>query len=588
MNTADRDLATDAPILIPAYQPGEPLTSLVDALLGLGVRAIIVVNDGSGPESAEHLERIARLDGVHLIHHAVNLGKGAALKTGMNYALVRFPGCCGVVTADADGQHQAEDIVRVAQRLRENPEALIMGVRAFDSQVPWKSWVGNRATCVLMRLMVGQKLSDTQTGLRGIPSTLIPHLLRVTSTGYEFELDMLIACKHQGYAIWQEPIRTIYLEGNRHSHFHPILDSMRIYVLLLRFSILSLLTAVIDNVTFALALGGTGSIGQSQALARLVAMIFNYVGARRLVFHSRQRQVVVLPKYVLLVVCNGFLSYALIRLLHDRLGLRTIAAKLIAEGFLFIANFAIQRDFVFTRRDATPAATDWDSYYTSVPPTARLTRRYTTARLLDAIQRYVEPASPTGRLSIVEIGGANSCFVDRILAKVPCDSYDVVDTNQYGLSLLAQRAGPTGVVRLHQQSVLALSLHASADLVFSVGLVEHFDRERTRAAILAHFQALRPGGIAIITFPRPTLLYRATRRLIEAAGMWKFFDERPLDPSEVIAAVQESGDVLYEKLMWPLILTQHLIVARKRIDLDQSLRERGASAVPLLLSERKL
>jgi SAM-dependent methyltransferase len=140
-----------------------------------------------------------------------------------------------------------------------------------------------------------------------------------------------------------------------------------------------------------------------------------------------------------------------------------------------------------------------------------------------------------------------------------------VDTNQYGLSLLAQRAGLSDVVRLHQQSVLTLSLDTPADLVFSVGLVEHFDPARTREAILAHFRALRPGGIAIITFPRPTLLYRATRGLIEMVGMWRFFDERPLEPEEVIAAVRELGDVMYQQTLWPLFLTQQLIVARKRI-----------------------
>ncbi|HTS28218.1 MAG TPA: glycosyltransferase [Bryobacteraceae bacterium] len=554
---------SEVPILIPAYQPGEALPALVAALLDLGVRAIVVINDGSSPESKAYFDQIAARDCVHIVHHAVNLGKGAALKTGMNYALVQFPDCCGVVTADADGQHHPEDVIQVAQRLREHSESLIMGVRGFDKEVPWRSLIGNRATSVFMRLMVGQNLSDTQTGLRGIPAKLIPHLLRVPSSGYEFELDMLIACKHQGYPIWQEPIRTIYLEGNRHSHFHPVLDSMRIYFLLFRFSILSLLTAVIDNVTFALTLGATGSIGGSQAIARLIAMTFNYVGARSLVFHSRQRQTVVLPKYILLVVCNGFLSYALIRLLHGA-GMRTIVAKLLAEGLLFIANFAIQRDFVFTRRDVSPTATDWDRYYTSVPATAKLTRKYTTARLLDAIRRFVTPESPGAGLSIVEIGGANSCFVDRILEEIPCGSYDVVDTNEYGLSLLAKREGLSDVVRLHQQSVLALSLEKPADLVFSVGLVEHFDPHRTREAILAHFRTLRPGGIAIITFPRPTFLYRMARRLIEMAGMWKFFDERPLEPEEVIAAVRESGDVMYQQTLWPLILTQQLIVAKKR------------------------
>ena len=209
-------------------------------------------------------------------------------------------------------------------------------------------------------------------------------------------------------------------------------------------------------------------------------------------------------------------------------------------------------------------ATDWDRYYTSVPPTAKLTRRYSSAVLLDAVRRYAAPRDPREGLAIVEIGGANSCFLDAILAGVNCRSYDVIDTNQYGLSLLEKRFGTNPVVRPIRQSVLTLSPDERSDLVFSVGLVEHFDPENTRKAVLAHFDLLRPGGIAIITFPTPTLLYRATRKLIEMLGMWKFPDERPLKPSEVAAVIRERGDILCEKMMWPLMLTQYLIVARKR------------------------
>ena len=82
--------------------------------------------------------------------------------------------------------------------------------------------------------------------------------------------------------------------------------------------------------------------------------------------------------------------------------------------------------------------------------------------------------------------------------------------------------------------------------------------------MLAHFDALRPGGTLILTFPTPTPLYRATRRLIEMLGMWKFHDERPLGAAEVSEAIRERGDIVYQKTLWPLILTQHLIVARKR------------------------
>jgi putative flippase GtrA len=410
-----------------------------------------------------------------------------------------------------------------------------------------------------MRVVIGQQLADTQTGLRGIPAGLIPSLLRLPSNGYEFELDMLLACKHDGRTVVQEPIRTIYEAGNQSSHFRPVFDSMRIYFLLFRFTALSLFTAVVDNLVFIAALSAMGSIGRSQIAGRLVAMIFNYVCARRMVFHSKQPHQTVLPKYVALVAANGLVSYGLIRALHGGLAVDTIVAKLVAEGLLFLANFAIQRDYIFTRRH-TGGATDWDRYYTSVPPTARLTRRYTTRTLLDAIRRYAKSDSA---LSIVEIGGANSCFVDHIMGGIACARYDVVDTNRYGLSLLAGRADG-GVVHLHEKSVLGLCLDREADLVFSVGLVEHFDPEHTREAVRAHFDVLRPGGAAILTFPTPTLLYRLTRGFLELIGMWKFPDERALDPREVIAAIGSHADILYRKTLWPLMLTQHLIVARKR------------------------
>jgi SAM-dependent methyltransferase len=166
----------------------------------------------------------------------------------------------------------------------------------------------------------------------------------------------------------------------------------------------------------------------------------------------------------------------------------------------------------------------------------------------------------------VEIGGANSCFIDSIMAAIETRLYDVIDTNEFGLSLLARRFGEAGKVGLFRQSVLALAYDRPADLVFSVGLVEHFMPAETRAAVLAHFDALRPGGTLILTFPTPTLLYRVTRKLIEMCGMWKFPDERPLQPGEVLAAIRERGEILYRKTLWPQILTQHLVVARKFAD----------------------
>lgn len=75
------------------------------------------MDDGSGPEYGGIFSQASSLPNVHLLRHAVNLGKGAALKTGINFALVAFPSLTGVVTADADGQHHPDDIERVVARL---------------------------------------------------------------------------------------------------------------------------------------------------------------------------------------------------------------------------------------------------------------------------------------------------------------------------------------------------------------------------------------------------------------------------------------------------------------------------------------
>jgi hypothetical protein len=291
--------------------------------------------------------RAAAFPNVHLVRHATNLGKGAALKTGINYALCAFPGLVGIVTADADGQHHPDDIVRIAGTLLARPDCLVLGSRGFDGDVPFRSRFGNSLTSMVVHALIGQKLTDTQTGLRGIPTSLLLRILRIESTGYEYELEMLIAAHHSSVPVIEEPIRTIYEDGNKSSHFNPVVDSMKIYFVLARFGSVSLMTAVLDNLVFYLAFRHTGHILGSQILARVFAVGFNYSMVRRSVFYSKQRHKTVLPKYLLLVLVSGSVSYAGIRLLSAKLGTNPVSAKLMVETVLFFANFAVQRIFIF-------------------------------------------------------------------------------------------------------------------------------------------------------------------------------------------------------------------------------------------------
>lgn len=378
-------------ILIPACDPGVTLPLLVRELLEKGAESIVIVDDGSDEKHTPFFDEVRSLPKVRVLKHAINLGKGAALKLALNFAYCEFPESPGFITADADGQHAANDILSVASRFEKSPECLVMGVRSFTANVPFRSRAGNRMTRMLVQLLVGQRLSDTQTGLRGIPRGFVPRLLKIPANGYEFELDMLIAAKHASIRTLEVPIQTIYLDGNRSSRFNPFLDSMKIYFVLLRFSAVAIVTAILDNAIFIFSYTETHSVLGSQIAARIVALCFNYLAARKAVFLSTEPNRKTLSKYIPLLLLNTTLSYWLINAISSRAGIPIPWAKVIAETLLFLGNFALQREFVFTgeRRRPLPAdSTDWTSYYEHVPPTARITRKYTTHVLLDALKNF--------------------------------------------------------------------------------------------------------------------------------------------------------------------------------------------------------
>ena len=224
-------------ILIPAFNPDEQLLQLIDNLISSGFDSIVVVNDGSSDRCTPIFDKIQSKAHCHLLRHVVNGGKGRALKTGLAYLLSHVPDACGVVTCDADGQHLVGDVTKVARILEYEPESLVLGVRSFGAKVPLRSRLGNVITRSLFYLLVGTQISDTQTGLRGIPRSFMPFLIDLEGEGYEFEMNMLIVSKIRSIPLVEEKICTVYIESNKSSHFNPLLDSMKIYYMLLRFSL---------------------------------------------------------------------------------------------------------------------------------------------------------------------------------------------------------------------------------------------------------------------------------------------------------------------------------------------------------------
>lgn len=208
--------------------------------------------------------------------------------------------------------------------------------------------------------------------------------------------------------------------------------------------------------------------------------------------------------------------------------------------------------------DRPCAKTDWDLYYERPYKAASVTRGITARRLLRQIGRFAPP-SPR----ICELGGANSCFFDTIQREIRPKEYHVVDNNRVGLERFRRRTEGMAGVFAHEQDVLKLTLEERFDVVFSVGLIEHFDTAGTAQAIDAHFKLLADGRIALISFPTPTFLYRAARRAAEACGAWVFHDERPLELQEVQQTAGRQGELLHHEVIWPIVLTQYLGVWRK-------------------------
>ncbi len=344
------------PVIIPAYEPDDKLIKLIDDLLAKEISTVVVVNDGSEREPYGRIFDQVKERGVVVLEHAVNMGKGRALKTAFNYCLNEYHDMAGVVTADSDGQHSPECIRKVMDALLENRDSLILGVRDFDeSGIPARSVFGNKVTSKVMKLLVGVSISDTQTGLRGISSEFMKYLLTEKGERFEFETNMLLDAKELGITIKEVPIRTIYLEENKSSHFNPIKDSFRIYVIFFKFLFSSLSSSVVDIALFSLfcvlfknVQVAIGYIMLSTILARVLSATYNFTINYKVVFKSSGSGAMAALKYLVLAVCIMLLSGFFVNTLHNVFYMvPEFVVKIPVDCLLFLLSFFVQREVVY-------------------------------------------------------------------------------------------------------------------------------------------------------------------------------------------------------------------------------------------------
>ena len=342
--------------LIPAYEPTAALVDLVPDLVSAGF-LVVLVDDGSSPKCQPLFDQVA--DQAILLRHAVNQGKGEALKTGLSWIAEHVDGDPVVITVDADGQHLTKDVLAVCQAAAEG-DGLYLGSRSDGGETPQVRGFAHRISRAGFRFVTGVSVKDTQTGLRAFRASLIPTLLAIPGKRYEYEMNQLLACARQGIAIVEVPITTVYIGANESSHYRPLMDSVIIGRDLLRFASSSFVSFLIDYALFIglLALGNRLGLAWAMIganiIARGVSGAINYQINRRLVFRQPGRFVATFSGYVVLSVGIVLANTAVLTALTSLTGLNPWIAKLIVEACFFIVSWTVQRHIIFRRRSAKP------------------------------------------------------------------------------------------------------------------------------------------------------------------------------------------------------------------------------------------
>ena len=357
-------------VVLPSLDPDDKLVAVIDGLLQYGFSDIILVNDGSKKENLHYFEDAEKQHPeVHVLHHEVNKGKGAALKNAFSWFLQNRPGNLGVVTVDGDNQHHPEDTRACCEQMLKTGH-VVLGCRDFTQKdVPARSSFGNKTTSAIFKIFCGITLSDTQTGLRAIPAKYLKIFTQVKGDRFEYETNMLLAMKDHGISFDEQKIRTVYIEENKSSHFRVVRDSWRIYKLILshffRYTISSLVSAVVDVGAFTLLTHLTQTILSGFALtavpaitARIISSLLNFFMNMKLVFQTDVHTGKALLRYYALAIpqmCAQVLLthgvYRLFSVAASATGLRTCIYTVVMV-VLFIVSYMIQQRWVFAPKQS--------------------------------------------------------------------------------------------------------------------------------------------------------------------------------------------------------------------------------------------
>jgi len=220
----------DIVAVIPAYNASPTIAAVVRKARA-HLSRVLVVDDGSTDDTGEQ----ARRAGAQVMTQPRNRGKGAALRTA--FAELDGPGVDAIVTLDADGQHDPDDIPKLLQSFRAGGVDLIIGSRwrDFSGMSPMRRF-GNRFSSSALAFFSGLRVPDSQSGFR-LYSMPFLRAARLKGKAYELEMEAILAAAALGRKVQTVPISLLVADGRALSHFRPVRDTYRICACVVGFTL---------------------------------------------------------------------------------------------------------------------------------------------------------------------------------------------------------------------------------------------------------------------------------------------------------------------------------------------------------------
>ena len=249
---------------------------------------------------------------------------------------------------DSDGQHTVEDAKKLYHYVKEHPEELALGKRNRDKKIPLKSKIGNELTRIIYYLTTGLNIYDTQTGLRCFSNKLIDYMLSIPGERYEYEMNVLLQSPKEKVKVKEIEIKTIYIDNNSGSHFHPLKDSLKIYIEILKFSLSSFISFLIDYSFYAIFVLLGIPVLLANVISRIISATGNYTINKKIVFKDNSKNFKTIGKYISLatiILCFNtiILKYLIL------LGGNKYISKILVEIILFFFSWYIQKKKIFIK-----------------------------------------------------------------------------------------------------------------------------------------------------------------------------------------------------------------------------------------------